>query len=108
MHMPETDMNTAVTSRPAQNGTGRVPRIRVNWQLRTIWPVAVVLLAGMLLFLLATLSLRDPDRHRVLVIAGAGAVAICGVIIVVPASTIQRPMIELQEQMERVGAGDLT
>jgi hypothetical protein len=82
--------------------------MRVNWQLRTIWPVAVVLLAGMLLFLLSTLSLRDPDRHRVLVIAGAGAVAICGVIIVVLASTIQRPMIELQEQMDRVGEGDLT
>jgi hypothetical protein len=82
--------------------------MRVNWQLRTIWPVAVVLLAGMLLFLLSTLSLRDPDRHRVLVIAGAGAVAICGVIIVVLASTIQRPMIELQEQMDRVGDGDLT
>ena len=86
----------------------RPPKLRVKWQLKTIWPVAVVLLAGMLLFLLSTLSLRDPDRHRVLAIAGAGAVAICGVVIVVLASTIQRPMIELQEQMERVGEGDLT
>ena len=86
----------------------RPPRLRVNWQLKTIWPVAVVLLAGMFLFLLSTLSLRDPDRHRVLVIAGAGAVAICGVLIVVLASKVQRPMIELQEQMERVGDGDLT
>ncbi len=85
-----------------------VSSMRVNWQLKTIWPVAVVLLAGMLLFLLSTVSLRDPDRHRVLVIAGAGAVAICGVVIVALASTIQRPMIELQEQMERVGEGDLT
>jgi len=83
------------------------PRLRVNWQLKTIWPVAVVLLVGMLLFLLSTLSLRDPDRHRVLAIAGAGAVAICGVIIVVLASTFQNPMIELQEQIERVGEGDL-
>jgi len=106
--MPETDLSTDNASKPARNGTVRVPRMRVNWQLRTIWPVAVVLLAGMLLFLLSTLSLRDPDRHRVLVIAGAGAVAICGVIIVVLASTIQRPMIELQEQMDRVGDGDLT
>src|SRR5690348_14656734 len=45
--------------------------IRVNWQLKTIWPVAAVLLAGMLLFLLSTLSLRGTERHRVLVIAGA-------------------------------------
>ena len=84
-----------------------MPSMRVNWQLKTIWPVAVVLLAGMFLFLLATLSLKDTERHRVLVIAGAGAVAICGVVIVVLASTIQRPMIELQEQMERVGEGSL-
>jgi len=81
--------------------------MRVNWQLKTIWPVAVVLLVGMLLFLLSTLSLKGTERHRVLVIAGAGAVAICGVIIVALASTIQRPMIELQEQMERVGEGNL-
>lgn len=85
-----------------------VPSMRVNWQLKTIWPVAVVLLVGMLLFLLSTVSFQATDRHRVLVIAGAGAVAICGVIIVVLASTIQRPMIELQEQMERVGEGDLS
>ena len=82
--------------------------MRVNWQLKTIWPVAVVLLVGMLLFLLSTLSLKGTERHRVLVIAGAGAVAICGVLIVALASTIQRPMIELQEQMERVGEGNLT
>jgi signal transduction histidine kinase len=82
--------------------------MRVNWQLKAVWPVAVVLLNGMFLFLLATLSLQDTERHRVLLIAGAGAVAICGVVIVVLASTINRPMIELQEQMERVGDGDLT
>jgi signal transduction histidine kinase len=85
-----------------------MPSLRVNWQLKTIWPVAVVLLVGMLLFLLSTLSIQETERHRVLMIAGAGAVAICGVVIVVLASTIQKPMIELQEQMERVGEGDLS
>jgi len=85
-----------------------MPGMRVNWQLKAIWPVAVVLLNGMFLFLLATLSLQDTERHRVLMIAGAGAVAICGVVIVVLVTTIQKPMIELQEQMERVGEGDLT
>jgi len=107
MHMPDIETNTIAGSKPKQNGAGKVSRMRVNWQLKTMWPVAVVLLIGMLLFLLSTLSLRDPDRHRVLFIAGAGAVAICGVVIVVLASTIQRPMIELQEQIERVGEGDL-
>jgi len=82
--------------------------MRVNWQLKAIWPVAVVLLNGMLLFLLATVSLQDTERHRLLLIAGSGAVAICGVVIVVLVTTIQRPMIELQEQMERVGQGDMT
>ena len=82
--------------------------MRVNWQLKAIWPVAVVLLNGILLFLLATVSLQDTERHRLLLIAGAGAVAICGVVIVVLVTTIQRPMIELQEQMERVGEGDMT
>ena len=102
------DDNAGVALAAAAEDENAVSLMRVNWQLKTIWPVAVVLLAGMLLFLLSTLSLQDTERHRVLVIAGAGAVAICGVIIVVLASTIQRPMIELQEQMERVGEGDLT
>lgn len=105
--MPEmmTDSSSGVRN---QNQSGKASRLRVNWQLKTIWPVAVVLLVGMMLFLLSTLSLRDPDRHRVLVIAGAGAVAICGVLIVVLASTIQKPVVELQEQIERVADGDLT
>jgi len=85
-----------------------VASIRVNWQLKAIWPVAVVLLNGMLLFLLATVSLEDTERHKLLLIAGAGAVAICGVVIVVLVTTIQKPVVELQEQMERVGDGDLT
>ena len=93
----------------AVRGLGNGARsMRVNWQLKAIWPVAVVLLNGMFLFLLATLSLQDTERHRLLMIAGGGAVAICGVIIVVLAATIKRPVIELQEQMERVGDGDLT
>ena len=90
-----------------RQGKNAARALRVNWQLKAIWPVAFVLLNGMLLFLLATLSLQDTERHRLLLIAGAGAVAICGVTIVVLAHTINRPMIELQEQMERVGEGDL-
>jgi len=70
-------------------------------------PVGLVLLAGLLLFILATVSLRDPQRHAVLLVAGAGAVAICGVIIVVLAYVIQRPMVELQEKIELVSEGNL-
>jgi methyl-accepting chemotaxis protein len=81
--------------------------VRVNWQLKAILPVGVVLLAGLLLFILATVSLRDPERHAVLIVAGAGAVAICAVLIGVLAFLIQRPMVELQEKMGQVSEGDL-
>ncbi len=81
--------------------------VRVNWQLKAILPVAFVLLAGLLLFTLATVSLRDPERHAVLIVAGAGAVAICAVSIAALAYFIQRPMVELQEKIALVGEGNL-
>jgi signal transduction histidine kinase len=79
----------------------------VNWQLKAILPVGLVLLAGLLLFTLATVSLRDPDRHAVLIVAGAGAVAICAVSMLVLAYLVQRPMVELQEKMDQVSEGNL-
>ncbi len=82
-------------------------RLRFNWQLKAILPVAFVLLAGLLLFTLATVSFRDPERHAVLIVAGAGAVVICAVSIVALAYQIQRPMVELQEKIEQVSDGDL-
>ena len=81
--------------------------VRVNWQLKAVLPVGFVLLAGLLLFILATVSLRDPERHAVLIVAGAGAVAICAVLIVVLAYLIQRPMVELQEKIGLVSEGNL-
>ena len=71
-------------------------------------PIACVLLGGMLLFLLATLSWRDPERHMVLLVAGVGAVAICGALLVVLTYTVQRPMVELQQKIAELGAGNLT
>ena len=79
----------------------------MNWQLKAILPVGFVLLAGLILFTLATVSLRDPDRHAVLIVAGAGAVAICAVSMLMLAYLIQRPMVELQEKMEQVSEGNL-
>jgi signal transduction histidine kinase len=81
--------------------------LRVNWQLKAIAPVALVLLAGLMLFILATVSLRDPQRHAVLVLAGGGAIAVCATLIFVLAWFVQRPMVELQEKIARVGEGDL-
>jgi signal transduction histidine kinase len=85
----------------------RMSSVRVNWQLKAILPVAFVLLAGLLLFTLATVSLRDPERHAVLIVAGVGAVAICTVSIAALAFFIQRPMVELQEKIALVSEGRL-
>jgi signal transduction histidine kinase len=85
----------------------RLRTVRINWQIKAVLPVAFVLLNGLLLFLLSSVSFRDPERHAVLVVAGAGAVAVCAVLIVVLAYLIQKPMVELQEQIARVGDGDL-
>ena len=87
--------------------TDGLSSVRVNWQLKAILPVGFVLLAGLFLFILATVSLRDPERHAVLIVAGAGAIAICGVLIAVLAYLIQRPMVELQEKMGQVSEGNL-
>jgi len=85
----------------------RLSSVRFNWQLKAILPVVFVLLAGLLLFILATVSFRNPERHAVLIVAGAGAVAICGVSIGALAYFIQRPMVELQEKIALVGEGNL-
>src|SRR5215469_1433387 len=90
--------------REANNG---LSTMRVNWQVKMVLPVAFVLLNGLLLFLMATLSLRDPERHEVLFVAGGGAVAICAVVLLALAYFVQRPMVELQEKIARVGEGDL-
>src|SRR3974390_1121090 len=84
------------------------PWRNINWEIKALVPIACVLLGGMLLFLLATLSWRDPERHIVLLVAGAGAVAICGALLVVLTYTVQRPMVELQQKIADLGAGDLT
>ncbi len=97
-------MQPPVTLRREESGS---PSVRVNWQVKTVLPVAFVLLNGLLLFLMATVSLRDPERHKVLIVAGTGAVAICAAVMIALAYFIQRPMVELQEKIARVGEGDL-
>lgn len=97
----------AVPAVSSQAEDFRLSSVRVNWQLKAILPVGLVLLAGLLLFILATVSLRDPERHAVLIVAGTGAVAICAVVLVVLAYVIQRPMVELQEKIAQVSEGDL-
>jgi len=81
--------------------------LRLNWQIKAVLPIVFVLINGMLLFTLATVSWQNPQRHIVLVVAGAGAIAICAALVVVLTYFIQRPLIELQEKIAKVGEGDL-
>ena len=81
--------------------------VRVKWQIKAILPVVLVLLAGLLLFTFATVSLRGPQRNAVLIVAAAGAVAVCGVSIAVLGYLIQHPMTELQEKLALIGRGNL-
>jgi len=98
---------TADAPAPAPEQNPDLPWLRINWEIKALVPIACVLLGGMLLFLLATLSWRDPERHTVLLVAGAGAVAICGSLLVVLTYLVQRPMVELQEKIAQLGSGDL-
>jgi signal transduction histidine kinase len=93
---------------PMQARDPELPWFRINWEIKALVPIACVLLGGMLLFLLATLSWRDPERHMVLLVAGVGAVAICGALLVVLTFTVQRPMVELQQKIAQLGGGDLS
>jgi len=81
--------------------------VRLNWQIKAVLPIVFVLVNGLLLFTLATVSWQDPQRHMVLFVAGAGAIAICAALVLVLTHFIQRPMIELQEKIARLGEGDL-
>jgi two-component system, NtrC family, sensor kinase len=105
---PEVTSQTepTVVAKPRQ-AEAAVTSVRMNWQLKAILPIGLVLLAGLLLFTLATVSLRDPERHAVMIVAGAGAVAICAVSMLVLAYVVQRPMVELQEKIAQVSEGDL-
>jgi signal transduction histidine kinase len=103
----EAALPTAAEATPSAQDPD-LPWLRINWEIKALVPIACVLLGGMLLFLLATLSWRDPDRHIVLLVAGAGAVAICGALLVVLTYLIQRPMVELQQKISQLGAGNLS
>ena len=81
--------------------------LRLNWQLRALLPVLAVLLNGLLLFILATLSLGAGERRTVLVVATVGAIAICAVLVLTLSLVLSGPMAELEDKIQRVREGDL-
>jgi hypothetical protein len=101
--------NNVLIHKRANSGSGShgVHQVRVNWQIKAILPVVVVLLAGLLLFTIGTVTLRETDRDALLLLAGVGAVIVCGVSISVLTYLVQRPLVELQEKMAVISGGDL-
>ncbi len=79
----------------------------INWALKAVLPIAAILLNGLLLFILVSLSLSGQDRHVVITIATAGALLICATVIMVLAVSVRRPMMELQDKIARVSLGDM-
>src|SRR6201995_3795713 len=84
-----------------------VRKRHINWALKAVLPIAAVLLNGLLLFVLVSLSLAEGERHVVITVATAGAFLICAAVIMVLAVSVRRPMIELQDKIARVRLGDM-
>ena len=79
----------------------------MHWQFKAAFPVATILLLGVLVFAWVTLSYAESTRHAVILVAAGGAVVICTVMLAVLALLIQRPLVELQEKIARLQRGDL-
>jgi hypothetical protein len=79
----------------------------MNWQLKALLPIAAVLLNGLLMFMLVTIGMSETQGRVVLVVAGAGAIVICAMLVVVLGVMIRQPMLELQDKIQRVSDGDL-
>lgn len=81
----------------------------LGWRVKAVLPVAGVLLAGLAAFVLLTLAFEFEvhERKAVILVATAGAVAICTVLLIVLAVLIERPLAELQRQIAKLQAGDL-
>ena len=91
----------------AQEQTPAARKRHINWVLKATLPIAAVLLNGLLLFVLVSLSLAEGERHVVITIAAAGALLICVAVIMVLAVSFRRPMLELQDKIARLRLGDM-
>ncbi len=100
-------MSEAEVAKPAPDSVPVVRKRHINWALKAALPIAAVLLNGLLLFILVSLSLAAGERHEVITIATAGAFLICAAVIMVLAVSVRRPMMELQDKIARVTLGDM-
>lgn len=82
--------------------------LRVNLKLKAVLPIVGVLLVGILTFVWVSLSLKGVERINVILVASAGAIVICAVMLAILAVLVQSPLVELQEKIARLREGDLT
>ena len=83
---------------------GRFPR----WHWKAITPLIGVLLLGLIAFETIVVALDIPSGHWIVVVAAAGAVAICFVTLSALLVLIERPLNELKKIIRRVREGDLS
>src|SRR5271166_4329114 len=106
VQLPETALpNQEIDLLPEQVPVAR--KRHINWALKAALPIAAVLLNGLLLFVLVSLSLAEGERHVVITVATGGAILICVSVIMVFAVFVRRPMLELQDKIARVRLGDM-
>jgi len=84
-----------------------VAHVRIDWRLKAVLPVAVVLLAGITVFVGVTISFTGPERQKVVLVAAGGAIAIFASVLVALAVVIRRPLAELQKKIAQLRDGDL-
>ncbi len=79
----------------------------LRWQWKALIPLIGVLLLGLLAFQAIVQALGIPNGHWILLVAAAGAVAICFVTLSVQLVLVERPLEELKRVIRRVREGDL-
>lgn len=82
--------------------------MRINWRWKALLPVFGVLLAGIAVFTWLVIFRSETRGPDVILVAAAGAVTICVVLLFVLAVLIQSPLVELQKKIARLRDGDLT
>jgi signal transduction histidine kinase len=80
----------------------------LGWQWKAIIPIVGVLLLGLIAFQAIVVALDIPSGHWIVIVATAGAVAICFVTLAALLVLIERPLVELKGIIERVREGDLS
>lgn len=92
---------------PNESHTPR-KRTLLRWQWKAITPIIGVLLLGLIAFQAIVVALDIPSGHWILIVAAAGALAICVVTLSALFVLIERPLEELKRIIRRVREGDLT